>query len=152
MDTYETTAKYNIAETCAASISLAQLRELSEDKSTEIWNPSTVLTYGPIRGSEKLRSNLANLYSSKAPSPLDPDHILITPGAIAANLTVFYGLIGKGDHVICHYPTYQQLYEVPASLGAEVSLWRAYEEKKWQLDIEELKGLIRPNTKMVIIK
>ena len=152
MDTHETTAKYNIAETCAASLSLDQLRELSEDKSTELWSPSTVLTYGPIRGSEKIRSNLANLYSSKAPSPLDPDLILITPGAIAANLIVFYGLIGEGDHVICHYPTYQQLYEVPASLGAKVSLWRAREEKKWQLDVEELKGLIRPSTRMVIIK
>ena len=152
MDTYENTAKYNIAETCAASISVDQLRELSEDRSTEIWSPSTVLTYGPIRGSEKLRSNLASLYSPKAPAPLDPDHVLITPGAIAANLTVFYGLIGKGDHVICHYPTYQQLYEVPASLGAEVSLWRARGERKWQLDIEELKGIIRPNTKMIIIK
>ncbi len=152
MDTYETTAKFNIAETCAASISLEKLKELSEDKSTEIWDHSTVLTYGPIRGSEKLRSNLANLYSSKAPSPLHPEHVLITPGAIAANLTVFYGLIGKGDHVVCHYPTYQQLYEVPASLGAEVSLWRAREDNKWQLDAEELKGLIRPNTKMIIIK
>ncbi len=152
MDTYETTAKLNIAETCAASISLEKLKELSEDKSTEIWDHSTVLTYGPIRGSEKLRSNLANLYSSKAPSPLYPEHVLITPGAIAANLTVFYGLIGKGDHVVCHYPTYQQLYEVPASLGAEVSLWRAREDNKWQLDVEELKGLIRPNTKMIIIK
>ena len=152
MDTYETTAKYNIAETCAASISLEQLKELSEDKSTEIWDPSTILTYGAIRGSERLRSNLANLYSSKAPSPLSPEQVLITPGAIAANFTVFYALIGKGDHVICHYPTYQQLYDVPASLGAEVSLWRAREEKKWQLDLEELKSLIKPNTKMIIIK
>lgn len=152
MDTYETTAKFNIAETCAASISLEQQRELSEDKSTEIWNPSTVLTYGPIRGSEKLRSNPAKFYSSKAPSPLHPEHVVITPGAIAANFTVVYGLIGKGDHVICHYPMYQQLYDVPASLGAEVSLRRAHEENKWQLDVEELKGLIRPNTKMIIIK
>ena len=152
MDTYQTTAKFNIAETCAASISLEHLMELSEDKYTEIWSPSTVLTYGPIRGSEKLPSNLAKLYSSKAPSPLHPEHILITPGAIAANFTVFYGLIGKGDHMICHYPTYQQLYDVPGSLGAKVSLWRAHEENKWQLDVEELKGLVRPNTKMIIIK
>ena len=152
MDTYETIAKFNIAETCAASLSLEQLKELSEDKSTEIWNPATVLTYGAIRGSDKLRSNLANLYSSKAPSPLHPENVLITPGAIAANFTVFYALIGKGDHVICHYPTYQQLYDVPASLGAEVSLWRAHEENKWQLDVEELKELIRPNTKMIVIK
>lgn len=109
----------------------------------------TFYQYGAIRGSERLRKNLAQLYSTK--KPMSADNLLITPGAIAANMTAFYGLIGKGDHVICHYPTYQQLFEVPISLGAEVDFWRAREEKKWQLDIEELKALIRPNTKMIII-
>ena len=149
MDTHETHAKYNIAETCAASISFDDLRGLSEDKSIEIWSSSTKLTYGTIRGSEKLRTNLANRYSAK--KPFQADNILITPGAIAANMTVFYGLIGKGDHVICHYPTYQQLYEVPKRLGAEVDYWKAEESKNWQLDIGELKSLIRPNTRMIII-
>jgi len=96
-----------------------------------------------------LRKNLAQLYSTK--KPMSAENVLITPGAIAANMTAFYGLIGKGDHVICHYPTYQQLYEIPKSLGADVDFWRAREKKKWQLDIEELKGLIRPNTKIIII-
>jgi len=149
MDKYEFDAKYNIAETCVASVSLDDLKGLSEDKASEIWSSSTKLTYGAIRGSEKLRKNLAQLYSAK--KPMSAGDILITPGAIAANMTAFYGLIGKGDHVICHYPTYQQLYEIPKSLGAEVDFWRAREEKKWQLDIEELRALIRPNTIMIII-
>ena len=149
MDTYQTRAKYDIAETCVASISLDDLRGLSEDKSSEIWSPSTKLTYGAIRGSEKLRTILANRYSAKR--LCQADDILITPGAIAANMTALYGLVGKGDHVICHYPTYQQLYEIPKSLGAEVDYWRALESNKWQLDIEELKDLIRPNTRMIII-
>ena len=149
MDKYEINAKYNIAETCVASICLDDLRRLSENKSSEIWSSSTKLTYGAIRGSERLRKNLAQLYSAK--KAMSAEGILITPGAIAANMTAFYALIGKGDHVICHYPTYQQLYEVPRSLGAEVDFWIAREEKKWQLDIEELKSLIRPNTKMIII-
>ena len=149
MDKYEINATHNIAETCAASLSLEGLKDLSEDKTSEIWSPLIKLTYGPIRGSEKLRSNLANLYSAK--KPLQADNILITPGAIAANMTAFYGLIGKDDHVICHYPTYQQLYEIPRSLGAEVDYWKARGDDKWQVDIEELKTLIRPNTKMVII-
>ena len=149
MDKYETTAVNNIAETCVASISLEDLKDLSEDKQSEIWSPSTKLTYGPIRGSSRLRGNLANLYSAK--KPIQAENILITPGAIAANLTAFYALVGKGDHVICHYPTYQQLYEIPRSLGAEVDYWRAGENRKWQLEIEELKALIRPSTKMIVI-
>lgn len=154
MDKYELTAKYNIAETCCASVSVDDLRALSEDKETDPLGQlqSTKLTYGAIRGSDKLRETLSNLYSVKTPARLPKEDILITSGAIQANFLVLYSLVGPGDHVICHYPTYQQLYSVPASLGAEVSLWKSNESNEWQLDIEELKSLIRPNTKMIIIK
>lgn len=153
MDDYETSAKYNIAETCCAPVSVDDLCELSNDKSK---NPlgvvSRKLTYGSIRGSEQLRDTLANLYSAKTTSPLPRDNILITAGAIAANYLLLYTLIGPEDHVICHYPTYQQLYSVPASLGAKVSLWKSSEANEWKLDLNELRALIQPNTKLIILK
>ena len=152
MDKYETEAKYNIAETCCASISIQQLQALSEDKTAEVIQLSKKLTYGAIRGSEALRSNLARLYSTKVGTPLPAENILSTPGAIAANYIFFYSLVGPGDHVICHYPTYQALYEVPASIGAEVDLWHARPEKQWVPDPDELKALIKPNTKLIVIK
>lgn len=152
MDTHEVTAKYNIAETCCASVSVDYLQNLSEDKSSKPLDLSTQLTYGPIRGSERLRGTLANLYSAKTPSPLPSDNVLITAGAIQANFLLLYSLVGPGDHVICHYPTYQQLYSVPESLGADVSLWKSKESDGWALDTNELKELIRPNTKLIILK
>ena len=152
MDNHETTAKYNIAETCAASISIDDLLNLAENqKKIPLVPSSTKLTYGTIRGSDALRGNLAGLYSARALSPMSKDNILVTPGAIAANFLVLYTLISAGDHVICHYPTYEQLYQIPASLGAEVSLWKADPSNKWQLDVEELKGMIKSNTKMIIL-
>ena len=152
MDKYETKAKFNVAETCAASISLDDLQQLSEDKNAQILKPSTKLTYGTILGSDALRSNLASLYSAKSTTPLEAHHVIITPGAIAANMAILYALIGKEDHVICHYPTYQQLYEIPSSLGADVDLWRADETNGWRLNLEQLQKMIRPNTRMIIIK
>lgn len=151
MDAYEHHCKYNVAETCCASISIDQLRELSDDKETDILKTDRVLTYGAIRGAEDLRTNLARLYSARVTSPLSPDNILTTPGAIQANYLTAYTLVGEGDHVICQYPTYQSLYSVPQSLGAEVDLWKAQPEKKWIPDLEELKALIKPNTKLIVI-
>ncbi|KAF2034347.1 PLP-dependent transferase [Setomelanomma holmii] len=151
MDAHENDCKYNIAETCCASISVNELRELSENKGREVLDTSKVLTYGAIRGSEELRNNLARLYSAKVASPLSPDNILTTPGAIQANYLTTYALVGTGDHVICHYPTYQSLYEVPKQLGAEVDLWKATPENEWVPKIENLKALIKPNTKLIII-
>jgi aspartate/methionine/tyrosine aminotransferase len=153
MDKYEVTpGVLNIAETCAASISIDDLVALCEDPNIRHpINTSTKLTYGAIRGSQALRERLASLYSARVSSPLSPENILITPGAIAANFLLFYTLIGPGDHAICVHPTYQQLYSVPASLGAEVSLWKLRKEKNYVPDIEDLKPLIKDNTKLIII-
>lgn len=153
MDKYETTAKYNIAETCAASISIEDLIGLSENQNATreaVQIASRKLTYGSIRGDEKLRSNLAALYSARA-AGMTQDNILITNGAIVANFLVLYAQVSSGDHVICQYPTYEQLYQVPTSLGAEVSLWKMDPSKKWALDIEELKNMIKENTKLIIL-
>lgn len=153
MDKYEITAKYNIAETCAASISIDDLLELSENKEQSreaLQSTRQKLTYGSIRGSEQLRKNLASLYSARA-SGLTPEGVLITNGAIVANFLTIYALVGSGDHVICQYPTYEQLYQVPASLGAEVSLWKMNPSNKWSLDLDELKSMTKNNTKLIIL-
>lgn len=151
MDRHETKCKYNIAETCAASISIDELQALAEDKERPVFQTSQALTYGAIRGSDELRSHLARLYSARIANPLSAESILTTTGAIQANYLVAYALVGPGDHVICHYPTYQSLYEVPKQLGAEVDLWTATPENGWIPDIDELKKLIKSNTKLIVI-
>ncbi|KAF2089159.1 putative aminotransferase [Saccharata proteae CBS 121410] len=153
MDDHENDAKYNIAETCCASISINDLCALAENQSssTSPLDLDRKLTYGPIRGSDALRDNLSRLYSSKAPSRLPNDQILITPGAIAANHLVFSSLIDQDDHVIVHHPTYQQLYAVPAALGASISLWEAQASENWIPSISTLKALIQPTTKLIVI-
>lgn len=145
-----------MAETCCDSISVDDLQKLSEQRDSSqsaisIVPSSKRMDYGETRGLQQLRQNLSNLYSSKVGTQLPPDNVLITPGAIAANALVFYALIHPGDHVIVHYPTYQQLYAVPASLGASVSLWHSRPEKDWIPDLEELKLMITENTKMIVL-
>jgi aspartate/methionine/tyrosine aminotransferase len=110
------------------------------------------MLYGPIRGSSELRKNIARLYSTKDLAPLPVENVLVTPGAILANFAFLYTMVGPGDHVVCMYPTYQQLYSVPESMGAEVSLWKLKEENKWIPDVDDLKGLMKPNTKLIIAK
>lgn len=151
MDAYETKCKYNVAETCCASISLDQLRDFCEDKDRQIFDTSKVLNYGAIRGSDDLRNNLARLYSAKVETPFTKDNLLTTAGAIQANYLTAYALVGPGDHVICHYPTYQTLYEVPKQMGADVDLWKASPDNEWVPTIEDLRALIKPNTKLIII-
>ncbi|WPG97494.1 Hypothetical protein R9X50_00027100 [Acrodontium crateriforme] len=154
MDQYETTAKFNLAETCCASISLTELAAFADGgnkSASELVDLKAIQNYGDIRGNKELRTNLARLYSSKTGTPLPAENILIQPGAISANFLVLYGLIKPGDHVICHHPTYQQLYSVPASLGAEVDLWKSNPVNDWLPDFDELKAMVKENTKLIIL-
>ncbi|KAL4874261.1 putative aminotransferase [Aspergillus karnatakaensis] len=154
MDTHETWATHNLAETCCASISLDDLVDFSNSTTakTDLIDYTQKQVYGAIRGSSALRSRIADRYESIADTDdVSEDKVLITNGAIQANFLALYTQLGPGDHVICHYPTYQQLYSVPESLGAEVSLWKAREESGFSLDVEELRGLVRGHTRMIIL-
>ncbi|KAK4447595.1 hypothetical protein QBC34DRAFT_450023 [Podospora aff. communis PSN243] len=161
MDRYENTPGiHNIAETCAASVSIEDLEAFStDDNTTRPLSRSLKLTYGHIRGSPGFRKNVTALLnsgtplatSSPRPAPLQADSVLITQGAIAANFLAFYTLVGPGDHVICVYPTYQQLYSVPQSLGAQVDLWRLKPEDGYISDVAELERLAKPNTKLIVV-
>lgn len=148
MDKYENTpGVINVAETCASSITLNELISLSknQDKTLPV-SADTRLTYGSIRGSEELRKTVASRHSHKD-HQLTGDNVIISQGGISANFLTLYTLLGPTDHVICVYPTYQQLYSVPESLGASMSLWRLREENGYIPDVKDLDELVRPNTK-----
>ncbi|KAL3458165.1 pyridoxal phosphate-dependent transferase [Aspergillus heterothallicus] len=147
-------AKHSLAHSYCSAISIDDL--LVGNRSNEGENAWTSILakpmeYGPMKGSPALRSRIADLYSHPPTEPLPIENIVTTPGASLANFLVLFSLLGPGDHAIVQYPTYQQLYSVPTSIGAEVSLWKAHEEDGWRLDLEELKQLIKSNTKVIVI-
>jgi len=45
----------------------------------------------------------------------------------------------------------QSLTEVAKGIGCDVTPWLAREETKWALDLDELKKLLRPNTKVIVV-
>jgi aspartate/methionine/tyrosine aminotransferase len=52
---------------------------------------------------------------------------------------------------LINFVTDQSLYDVPRHLGATVDFWHAKPENDWLPSISELKSLIKPNTKLIII-
>ncbi|MSE00437.1 aminotransferase class I/II-fold pyridoxal phosphate-dependent enzyme, partial [Bacillus velezensis] len=67
------------------------------------------------------------------------DNILQTNGATGANMLAIYALVEAGDEVISMIPSYQQLYDIPRSLGAKVKLLNLDEKQDWSFKIDELK-------------
>ena len=80
-----------------------------------------------------------------------PDDITISNGTTGANGMVFQALLSPGDHVISTFPAYSGIVDVPRAMGAEISFLKLEEKKEWQVDVDELKGLLKPTTKMIIL-
>ncbi len=111
------------------------------EKFQNVW-----LGYTESQGSPTLRKEICDLYTS-----MQPEDILVHTGAGEAIYLFMYAAFEKGDHVIVHSPGYQSLAEVARSVGCDVSLWMAREENDWALDMDELRGLMRLNTKGIVI-
>ena len=148
MNEYETGARYNIAETCVDSVSLDELFALAGESKGEFLSKfcATRLTYGDIWGSDALREGVCRLYRT-----VQPDEVVLTHGAAGANHHVFCSLISAGDRVVSIMPTYQQLYSIPEAIGAEVAIMHLKQENHYLPDLDELKALVTPGTKMVCI-
>lgn len=148
MNAWEVGAKYNIAETCVDSISMNELFELTGEDKTEFLNRLCArrLSYGDIEGLPEFRKGVCGLYKT-----LNIENIVPTHGASGANHHVFYSLISPGDRVVSIIPTYQQLYSIPESYGADVQILHLGKENNYLPDLEKLRRLVTPKTKMICI-
>jgi aspartate/methionine/tyrosine aminotransferase len=147
MNEHEVQATWNLGETCIDSLTLDELLELSGHAEATLRELLTrKLTYGDIHGVPRLRQLIAALYES-----VGPDRILLTHGAIGANFLAEYTLVEPGDRVVCVQPTYQQLYSVPASFGADVRLLRLRPEEGFLPNLDELRDLAGGRAKLICI-
>ncbi len=147
MNRYETRCDWNIAETCVESLTVAELLEMAGKTDTILSELLPMkLTYGAIEGSERLRKLVAGLYKKQS-----AENVVVTHGAIGANALVHATLVEPGDRVISVLPTYQQHYSIPESYGADVQILKLTEKTGFLPDLEELKRLATPGTKLIAI-
>ena len=147
MNEFETVCELNLAETCVESISVSELLDLCDQPQTAIADVLPFkLTYGAIQGSNRLRTAITTLYQQQS-----TDNILITHGTIGANSLVHQTLVSTGDKVVAVIPTYQQHYSIPESIGAEVHHLRLTEANAFLPDLDELRSLVTPDTRLIAI-
>lgn len=149
MTAHELHVEYDIAESGIFPLTVSDLLAMEPPDRREQALDHLLnlrLGYSEATGTLELRSWLAKTYQD-----CTPYNILVTTGAIEANFLLFNVLLQPGDHVIAPYPAYQQLYSVPRALGCEVSLWQARPENGFQFDLDEVEGLVKPETRMIVI-
>ncbi|RPI95100.1 MAG: aminotransferase class I/II-fold pyridoxal phosphate-dependent enzyme [Chloroflexi bacterium] len=141
---YEFSTKYLLCSSDAESMMIADLLAIEKgaaEKFQQLW-----LGYTESQGSPALRFEICKLYET-----IQPGEILVHTGAEEAIFLFMFATFKEYDHVIVHSPGYQSLAEVARAAGCDVSPWRAREENGWSLDLDELRHLMRTNTKAIVI-
>lgn len=141
---YEFNTEYLLCSSDCESMSLADLLAIEEgaaERFQRVW-----LGYTESQGTPALRTEICKLYET-----MEPDDILVHSGAEEAIFLFMFAAFRENDHIIIHSPGYQSLAETARAAGCDVSSWRAREENGWALDLDELRHLVRTNTKAIVI-
>ncbi len=149
MTTYETTARWDIAESGIFPMSTREILDLlpADERDGELDRLLDLrLGYSEACGSAELRGLIAATYTNTS-----PDEVLVTTGAIEANFLLFNELLSAGDRVVIVDPAYQQLQSVARAIGCDVALWKLRAEDGFRFDLDELRRLATPRTRMIVI-
>jgi aspartate/methionine/tyrosine aminotransferase len=142
---WEFKARYHLTASDAQSMTIEELLELGDDADREglLQLP---LSYIDTWGSPALLEAVAGSYDT-----IDADHVLAFAGAEEGLFWAMQELAGPGDHAVVTVPCYQAMETVTLATGAEVSALVPRREEGWALDLDELRRLLRPNTKLVAV-
>ncbi len=143
-DAYSQEAEIDLSSSDCETMSTEELLAL-QGLDTGALNTMT-LEYTSTLGSLELRQLIASRYDD-----LGADNVLLFNSSGEAIYAIFTTLVDRNDHVIAHVPAYQSLYQVARQQTQQLSFWHAREANDWQPDIHDLKRLLRPNTKYVVI-
>src|SRR5689334_18413287 len=105
--------------------------------------------YLPSAGILPAREAVAADYTAKG-VPTSPDRVLLTTGTSEGIDLVLNALVDEGDEVLVPLPTYPLYTAIIAKIAAEARYYRTDPQRNWQPDIEHLRSLITPRTRVLV--
>jgi aspartate/methionine/tyrosine aminotransferase len=141
---YEFTTHYMLSSSDCESRAIGELLELepeAQDRLLQTW-----CGYTESPGSLELRETIATLYAH-----IDPDDVIVTSCAEEGIFLLYHALLRTEDHAVVETPCYESAIEVARSTGAAVSAWRRHYEDGWAHDVDALKRLLGPRTRLLYL-
>ncbi len=107
--------------------------------------------YTPPAGVYTLRQKIAMHLHHKYDVDVQPEQVLVTPGARFAIYLAIRSLLRSGDEVIIVRPAYPEYAKIAMDCGARPIFIDASQEEGWRPPISELDDLMTDATKMLIL-
>lgn len=142
---------YSLSNSFAQPLSQPELLKLTRERNdTELLHDyeNHSLEYTPNGGSMDLRQAISELYGDM----ISAENILVFPGGQVAIQTAAL-VFARDGHSIVFTPGYQSVVESPewALNSTGVTQLRRRASNRWQINLDELKEAIRPDTKYLVI-
>lgn len=141
---WEFRAQYHMTASDIESMTVGQLLDLvSEDRKGDIerlW-----LGYTETYGSPELLDEIARTYDT-----MEAADILCFAGAEEGLYAAMKVLLSRDDHAIVVVPNYQASETIPMEI-CDVTGVALRPEDDWQLDIDQVRQALRPNTTLISI-
>lgn len=141
---YEFTTPHLLSVSDAETVTVGEILAL-EDGAAEALGRLR-LGYTESDGSPELREAIA----ARDPG-LTAEDVVVHAAGVEVLLTVALAVLEPGDHAVVQSPCYQAARSAPGLAGASVTPWRARREAGWAPDPDELPGLLRPQTRLVVV-
>ncbi len=107
--------------------------------------------YTPASGIMEARNAVAQFVTKMLKTEVDPLDVVLVPGSKNVLLFTLLACIEPGDEVILPDPGYPAYHSQVNFIGAVPRMVTLREETGFRLDLDELKSLITPKTRMIII-
>jgi aspartate aminotransferase len=107
--------------------------------------------YGEAKGMTEFRVALAQKTSEKFKTKTKTENIMVSPGARFSVFLTISTLLRPGDEIIIIEPAWPAYRENALNSGIKVRTISTKLEEKWEPSVEQISGMINPNTKMIVL-
>lgn len=144
---YEFDTPYQLCNSDCESLSISELLELAGDSLEGLGEER--LVYTESQGNPDLRAAISSMHSKAS-----QDDVIMLGTPVEGIYLAARALLEPGDEVIVLTPAYDALTRMFEHVAGETQVRRwAFRatESSWQLDLDELIGLITPRTRLVVV-
>jgi aspartate/methionine/tyrosine aminotransferase len=144
---YEFNTPYQLCNSDCESISIAELLSMAGDSLEQFGHER--LVYSESQGSSELRESIASMHTA-----VDADDVLVLGTPVEGIYLAARAVLEPGNEVIVLTPAYDALIRMFEHVAGEerVKRWEFRPTPaSWELDLDDLRRLITPRTKMVVV-
>jgi aspartate/methionine/tyrosine aminotransferase len=105
--------------------------------------------YTPNGGYRSLRELLARKLERVNGFAVDPDCVVVTPGAMNALFSIYLAVLEPGDEVLLPTPGFPNMDEMVRLLGGEPVFYRLERASGYVPAVDELEALVTPRTRAI---